>query len=141
MLRNLAARLVSLPLQQGACAAASAGLASPGPLALVAASLQRLQLQTSNLTAAAQLGARQFAAEAAGGSNGSGGSEQPPADGIEQQQGKQATQIASASGLQQFGNPDEVLEAWGKAMDEGEPLPCIAKGAVAAATSSTCMPA
>lgn len=121
MLRRLAARLAALPLQQGACSAASTELASSSPLAHLAASLQRLQLQPPSLTAAAQLGSRQFAAEATGGS---GGGEQPPALASEQQQQQGPTEIVSASGQLRFSNHDEVLEAWGKAMDEGEPRSC-----------------
>ncbi|KAL4440604.1 hypothetical protein ABPG75_003605 [Micractinium tetrahymenae] len=117
MMRSLAARLAALPLQQGACSAASSVLAGSSPLAALAASLQRLQLQAPSLAAAAQLVARQFAAGAAGGS---GGSEQPPAHAVEQQQGEQPTEIVSASGHLRFSNYDEVLEAWGKAMDEGD---------------------
>ncbi len=117
MLRSLAARLAALPLQQAACSGALAGLAGSSPLALLAASLQRLQLQPVSLAAAAQLGSRHFAAAAA---DGSGGGEQPPADALEQQQGEQPTEIVSASGQLRFSSHDEVLEAWGKAMDEGE---------------------
>ncbi|PRW05792.1 cytosolic phosphoglucose isomerase isoform A [Chlorella sorokiniana] len=84
----------------------------------LAAALQRLTVQQPSWEAAQAGGQRSFAAAAAGGS---GSSED---GGIGQQQAGQepqgADQLRSETGQHAFANAEEALEAWGKAMDQGD---------------------
>lgn len=128
MLRNLRAlQRAALQLQaQAACSTASGGLAgaagSPASAlgGALACAMQRLHLQPTSL-AAAQLGGgvRQYAAAAGGG----GGDEQPPAQeggSSELTDAGRPEVLATASGRVEFKDGEEALEAWGKAMDDGD---------------------
>jgi hypothetical protein len=136
MLRNslrLLQRVAAQQLQQGACASGGLAAAGGGPLSALAVALQRLQLQQPSWAATpAQLGgARQFAA---GSSGGSGGGEQPPAAVATTSSGHDSSegglppaaaaahegQLSSESGALTFPDADAALEAWGKAMDDGD---------------------
>ena len=102
-------------------------------MSALAVALQRLQLQQPSWAATpAQLGgARQFAA---GSSGGSGGGEQPPAAAATTSSGRDSSegglppaavavpegQLSSESGALTFPDADAALEAWGKAMDDGD---------------------
>ena len=106
-------RAAALQLQQGACSASSAG---SGLLSALAAAMQRLQgPQHTSWASSQHNGSRQFAAAVGGGgaSSGGGGSSGGREDAL------MSPMLASESGRLQFSDPDEALEAWGKAMDEG----------------------
>ena len=129
MLRNTLSALRRATALQACLASEGLAAAASGGLPAFAAAMQRAAAQQPSWAAAAQLpSCRRFAAAAAAGGGGGGGGKQPPAagdggEGYEADEDEEGTGapmvLASESGRLQFGDVEEALEAWGKAMDEG----------------------
>ncbi|KAI3431266.1 hypothetical protein D9Q98_004328 [Chlorella vulgaris] len=125
MLRNgmkALQRVAALQWCREACAASGGGITANLPSLAVAMQQLALQQQLSWASNSQPSGCRQFAASAGGGGDGGSDSQQQhAADAAALSEGNDAVQqLASESGQLVFKDYEESLEAWGKAMDEGD---------------------